>query len=146
MAERNQPATHVSVVVLKGRQLLLVREEKPALHGLWNLPGGHLERGESLLQASQRELVEETHIDAPPTSLVGIYSTPGAVRFVFAADAAGQTPSAGDEILDVRYVDLDELATWPDASLVGPLQMRRVLQDIDSPRRHGLEPFVFMPV
>lgn len=144
MAERNQPAMHVSVVVLRDRQLLIVREEKPALRGLWNLPGGHVERGESLLHAARRELVEETHIDAPPTSLVGIYSTDTAVRFVFATDDFDQVPTAGDEITDVRFVDIDELERWSDNELVGPILMRVVMKDIESGRRHPLDPFVYV--
>jgi len=146
MAERNQPAMHVSVVVLRDRHLVLVREEKPALRGLWNLPGGHVERGESLLHAARRELVEETHIDATPTSLVGIYSTLGAVRFVFAVDGPISEPTAGDEILETCFVPLAELVDWPDAHLVGPTLFRRVLSDIDSPRRYALDPFIFVPV
>src|SRR5262245_43488414 len=108
-----QPLVHVSVAVMDGSRVLLVRETKPDVRGRWNLPGGHIERGESILDAARRELVEETTIRAAPTALVGIYSGPTSIRFVFSLPHDGQVPSAGDEIMEVGFFDLADLRTWP---------------------------------
>ncbi|MCL2589466.1 MAG: NUDIX domain-containing protein [Betaproteobacteria bacterium] len=44
----------------EGRVLLLRRAETGFFDGLYSLPGGHVEQGESILQAAARELEEET--------------------------------------------------------------------------------------
>jgi ADP-ribose pyrophosphatase YjhB (NUDIX family) len=141
-SERKLPAVHVSVAVMDGERLLLVREEKEALRGRWNLPGGHLEVGETVLAGAARELVEETGIVAKPESLVGIYSTAGAHCFVFRVTYAGQAFLAGDEILEARFVGLSELEGWGDEVLVGPALRRRIFADLKSGVGYSLEAFV----
>jgi 8-oxo-dGTP diphosphatase len=49
-----------------GAALLQHRDAKPGLRcaGLWGLPGGHAELGESMLDCARRELLEETEYDA----------------------------------------------------------------------------------
>ena len=53
----------VGVCLLRDREVLLqLRDDKPSIRdpGLWVLPGGHVEEGESLKSAAQREFLEET--------------------------------------------------------------------------------------
>ena len=53
----------ISLIALfnkKGEMLLLMRSDDAHCPGLWSLPGGKLEPGESALAAAQRELLEET--------------------------------------------------------------------------------------
>ena len=56
--------TVVAVVLLRsqGQALLQLRDEKPGLRhaGMWVMPGGHREPGESLEAAGRREFLEET--------------------------------------------------------------------------------------
>lgn len=51
-------------VVRQGRALLVRRHDSGPLAGLWSLPGGHVEWGETLREAALRELREETGIEA----------------------------------------------------------------------------------
>lgn len=47
------------VVVIKDNAVLLVQQRKSSAYGLWSLPGGHVEPGESIEQAVRREAMEE---------------------------------------------------------------------------------------
>ena len=65
-----------------GELLLIERTD----NGLWALPGGAQDLGESVVQAAQREVREETGIEVEITGLSGIYSDP---RHVIAYDNGG---------------------------------------------------------
>jgi 8-oxo-dGTP pyrophosphatase MutT (NUDIX family) len=53
----------------EGRVLLLRRAGTGFFDGLYSLPGGHVEQGESILQAAARELEEETGLQIAPDDL-----------------------------------------------------------------------------
>lgn len=58
------PRPAASAAVFRGDSILLVERGKGAPRGLWSLPGGHVEPGETVLQAAERELLEETSVTA----------------------------------------------------------------------------------
>jgi ADP-ribose pyrophosphatase YjhB (NUDIX family) len=66
------PKLGASACVWRDGHVLLVERAKPPL-GLWSLPGGHVEAGETALDAARRELTEETGITATLTAFVGFY-------------------------------------------------------------------------
>ncbi len=77
---RWKPSVTVAAVIEHGGRYLLVEEHTP--EGLMlNNPAGHLEQGESPLDAVMREALEETTCTFKPTAIVGIYLA----RFVRAA-------------------------------------------------------------
>ncbi|MCA9604150.1 MAG: NUDIX domain-containing protein [Spirochaetaceae bacterium] len=63
----------VSALVWRGRELLLMRRSD---NGLWGLPGGYVEVGESVAEAARREVAEETGWRVVLGRLVGVYSDP----------------------------------------------------------------------
>lgn len=66
------PMTTVAAVIeRKGRFLLVHEQTSDGL--LFNTPAGHLERGETLVEACVREVREETAWEFKPTGLLGIY-------------------------------------------------------------------------
>ncbi len=54
-------------------EILLIRR---ADNALWGLPGGHVEPGESVAQATAREVLEETGFEIEVGRLIGVYSDP----------------------------------------------------------------------
>ena len=126
--DRDRFLIHASVAVHDpAGRVLLVREAKPVNRGRWNLPGGHVDHGETPAAAARREAAEETGLDLPLAGLVGVYTGAQSVRFVFRAEAgAAATPRAGDEILDVRWATWAEVAAYADDEVVEPAMLRAV--------------------
>jgi 8-oxo-dGTP diphosphatase len=65
-----------AVAVDSWRRILLVRRKYPPFKGLFALPGGFVEVGESVEDACRRELMEETGVKAGRLQLIGVYSDP----------------------------------------------------------------------
>lgn len=109
-----------SAVVLGEDGVLLVRRARGAAAGLWSLPGGHIEPGETSALAARREVREETGLDCVIAGQLGdhrlsVASEPGrpAVDYVITVHfgtAAPGTPRAGSDAADARYFPLDALA------------------------------------
>jgi len=72
MTERWKPSATVAAIIEQNGKFLLVEEHTP--EGLrLNNPAGHLDQGESLIQACAREALEETMHSFTPTYLLGVY-------------------------------------------------------------------------
>lgn len=69
---RQFPILGVSACIWRDGQILLVQRAKPPV-GIWALPGGHVDPGETVSDAAHRELLEETGMRAALDTLVGIY-------------------------------------------------------------------------
>ena len=114
--EKPQPVECAGAVVRdEAGRLLLVRRGRPPAAGLWSLPGGRIEAGETPAQAAAREVREETGLDVEIgavliTAIVG----DGMFRVQdFAAKVVGGELHAGDDAAEVRWVDEAELAGLP---------------------------------
>jgi 8-oxo-dGTP pyrophosphatase MutT (NUDIX family) len=92
-----KPNVTVAAVVERDGRFLLVEEQTD--DGVrFNQPAGHLDQGESLLQAVAREALEETAHHFVPRFLVGIYQWPRPagdvtyLRFAFGGEVTGFDP------------------------------------------------------
>jgi len=139
-----RPVITVASVVVRDGAFLLVEEE--TLRGpRLNQPAGHLESGETLIEAAVRETMEETGCRIVPTALVGIYrwQSPDAaatyVRFAFAGDFVAHDPDrALDEgILRALWLDYADLAALRPMHR-SPLVLRCV-DDYCAGLRHPLD-------
>ncbi len=72
---RWKPNVTVAAIVERNQKFLLV-EENADNHIVFNQPAGHLERGESLIEAVKREVLEETAWEFIPQAIVGVYMYP----------------------------------------------------------------------
>jgi 8-oxo-dGTP diphosphatase len=99
----------------RGRLLLIRRGHTPS-RGLWSVPGGRVEPGETEEDAVVREVAEETGLTVTAGVLLGRVRIPaGGVVFTVADFACrpadpGQRPVAGDDADDVAWVDTAGLA------------------------------------
>ncbi|WIX79619.1 NUDIX domain-containing protein [Amycolatopsis carbonis] len=92
----------------QGRLLLIERGHDPG-KGLWSLPGGRVEQGETDTEAVVRELREETGLDVTPHTFVGMVARgPYDIRD-YECTVAGGTLTPGDDADDARWVDSAEL-------------------------------------
>ncbi|MEO9080263.1 MAG: NUDIX hydrolase [Rhodanobacter sp.] len=93
-----RPHVTVACVVADGDRYLMVEEEVSGRLA-WNQPAGHLDDGESLVAAAQRETLEETGWTVELQHLIGVHqwrSTEhgdAVIRFSFAARATSHDPS-----------------------------------------------------
>ena len=99
----------------QGRLLLIKRGHEPGA-GLWSIPGGRIEAGETDAEALVREMQEETGLVVEPGRLLGRVRRPGRDGDVidirdYAATVTGGTLRAGDDAADARWVAAPELAT-----------------------------------
>lgn len=129
---------HASVVVADRGKILLVREGKDdASHGKWNLPGGHVEFGETVAEGAAREALEETGLGVFLTDILAVYTglvreDIRSIRFVFGGHFVRGDPSPGDDILEVAWMTTEEVRRCADDTLVAPHVLRRILDDVDS--------------
>jgi 8-oxo-dGTP diphosphatase len=77
-----RPYLAVSAAIFRDGKVLIVRRARPPAHGLYTLPGGGVELGETLEQAVIREVREETALQIEPIELAGF-------RQAIARDAKG---------------------------------------------------------
>jgi 8-oxo-dGTP diphosphatase len=111
------PAIGVGAVLLdkQNRVLLIKRGTAPAI-GLWSIPGGRLEPGESLADACRREVVEETGIgiELGPIIAVAERAIQGfhyvIIDFLASLKAPGaHTPCTASDVSDARWVPCSRL-------------------------------------
>jgi 8-oxo-dGTP diphosphatase len=99
-AERTYPTRPylaVSAAIFRDGRVLIVRRGRPPAHGLYTLPGGGVELGETLEEAIIREVREETGLEIVPLELVGF-------RQAIVRDAEGR--------VERHYVILPFAARW----------------------------------
>ncbi len=146
-AARWKPNVTVAAVVKRDGRFLLVEEHTP--EGLrLNNPAGHLDAGETLLQAVVRECLEETACVFTPEALLGVYLARRRradgldvtyLRFAFTGSVSAPDPrrALDDGIVRTLWLTPDELRACPERHR-SPLLWRGV-QDHLSGTRWPLE-------
>jgi ADP-ribose pyrophosphatase YjhB (NUDIX family) len=107
------PCVGVIVTDGQGRLLMIKRGHEPGA-GLWSIPGGRIEPGETDAEAVIREMLEETSLAVEVDRLIGRVQRPGLNGAVidirdYAATVTGGTLRPGDDAADARWVAPGEL-------------------------------------
>jgi len=139
-----KPSVTVAAIVEHDGRFLLV-EEHTTRGQLYNQPAGHLDPGESLLQAVARETLEETACAFEPTGLLGVYQYHSSaddvtyIRFAFTGRITGPEPGRPLDtgILRAVWLTPDEIRSVT-ARHRSPLVMR-CIDDYLAGRRFPLD-------
>ena len=120
------PHIGVGVLLIRNNTLLLVKRKYNPDAGYWSIPGGHLDLGEKVKIAAEREALEETGFKVQVTKLAGIidkimYDKRGKIEYhyvlinYFVKQIEGdphQPPKADDDALAAKFVPFDELKNY----------------------------------
>lgn len=114
------------VVIQQDDKCLLIQEGGGGNRGLWSLPGGHVDEGETLDAAAVRECAEEAGVGVElikkldpriltPSEYSGISTNSEKVHevHIFYAKYLTGVPTPGIEELAVRWVDVNEINKLP---------------------------------
>jgi ADP-ribose pyrophosphatase YjhB (NUDIX family) len=92
-----RPFLAVSAAIIRDGRVLIVRRARAPAHGVYTLPGGVVELGETLEEAIVREVMEETALEIEPVGLAGY-------RQAISRDAGGK--------IERHFVILPFAARW----------------------------------
>lgn len=120
------PVPAVGAVVVRGGAVLLVRRARAPSRGVWAVPGGRVELGETLAEAAEREVREETGVRVRAGEPVWSFDSvvrdsQGRIAFHYVivdllADYVAGEPRARDDALAACWVrpgDLRGMAVSP---------------------------------
>jgi len=116
-----RPIAGVGVVVFRNEEVLLVKRKKDPYKGQWCIPGGKQRLGETVTQATRRELMEETGVEVNELTLIDVIDIivpdeEGKILYHYiVADyrahwLSGEC-SPGDDAQDVQWFNLNKLGS-----------------------------------
>jgi 8-oxo-dGTP diphosphatase len=115
---RELPRVGVGAIVIRDGRILLVKRGSSPGKGLWAPPGGLVELGETVREAAEREILEETGIAIRAKEAFYTFDfidrdKDGKIKYHyviidFLADYLGGEPKAADDVSDARWVSPDE--------------------------------------
>jgi ADP-ribose pyrophosphatase len=112
--DQKQPIAGIGAVVIHNNQALLVKRAKPPKQGLWCIPGGKIQYGETLQQAAEREIKEETGITIKAGDPVYVFDLieEGNFHYIIIdllAEYISGTLQAGDDAMDAKWFSLENI-------------------------------------
>jgi ADP-ribose pyrophosphatase YjhB (NUDIX family) len=116
----DRPYLAVSAAIIRDGKVLVARRARGPALGVWTMPGGVVEAGETLVEALKREIMEETGMTIEPVALAGhrevLVREDGGrlsrhfVILCFASRWIAGEPTLNDELDDARWLRPSELA------------------------------------
>jgi 8-oxo-dGTP diphosphatase len=113
------PNIGVGGILFNGRQILLIKRNQAPAQGLWSVPGGRLEPGESLIEACKREFHEETGLDVSVRQIAAVVERQlEGFHYVIIdfcvelLDPDNLIPVAQSDVLEAAWVSLDDLCHY----------------------------------
>ncbi len=105
------------VVIKQEGKYLLVQEKQPKAYGLWNLPAGRVDVGDTIEQTAIKEAKEESGYDVELVRKIGIFQNDAteAVKHAFEAKIiGGELKFPEDELLDAKWFTIEEIENMKD--------------------------------
>ena len=101
------------------QQVLLIKRNQAPAKGLWSIPGGRLEPGESLVEACRREIYEETNLDVEVKHIVAVVDRQlEGFHYVIIdywvqlVDEEKCFPVAQSDVAEAKWISLDDLGLY----------------------------------
>ncbi len=114
-----RPIVGIGAVIARDGLVLLARRGSEPGRNKWSVPGGLVELGETVEETIVREVKEETNLDVEVDSLVDVVNNlvrdaEGKLRYHFVildffAKVKGGSLRAGSDLLEVKWVPLDQV-------------------------------------
>ena len=118
---------------------LLIKERKEKYYGMYNLPAGHLEENELLIDGAKREIKEETGYDVDVKGIIQIGSTEKFTSFIFYCEITPiQESCNSDEIMSVEWLSFDEIKNISD-KLRSPELILDAIERVDDNKIYPLD-------
>ncbi len=137
------PHVGVGALLIRDKNLLLIKRKYHPDAGYWSIPGGHLNLGERVEDAALRETEEETGFKTRINGLAGIINKimrddEGKIEYHYVLlnyfveqieEAADKEPIANDDALDAKFVPFNELKNYElTSSLIELLKNLKLYQ------------------
>ncbi len=108
------PVPAAGVILTRDNNVLLVKRKFEPRAGMWSLPAGFMEYGETVEETAVRELKEETNLDVKLIRLFGVYTgcddpRNQAVLIMYEGSILGGELRPGDDASEVHFFPLDDL-------------------------------------
>ena len=129
------PLNVVGTVPVWGEQVLLCRRNIEPRHGMWTLPAGFMELGESTAEGALRETIEEAGANVQMQELFSVLNVVrvGQVHFFYRARMLDTTLNPGPESIEARLFREDEIP-WDQLAF---RTVRQTLELFFEDRRRG---------
>lgn len=124
-----------SVSIISEDEVLIIKESKPTAIDKWNFPSGRIEYGEDILDAAQREVKEETGLEVKLTGSTGVYNFVSTTKdqvilFHFIGEVAGGSLQLEEEIIDSKWIKLNDPAKFDNENFREPLVVKQIIDNI----------------
>ncbi|HDK7167461.1 TPA: NUDIX domain-containing protein [Clostridium botulinum] len=121
MGQAKEICPGVAIVIFNDKKQILLQKRSDV--GLWGIPSGHVEPGETVINAAIREVFEETGLHVKVARFIGVYSDPKSQIFEYpdgrithfvtccfeAKIIGGEISCESSETLDLKFFPIDEL-------------------------------------
>ena len=133
--------------VVKDNKILMVKEAKKICYGQWNFPAGKVEENELITDAAIREVYEETNCKVKLTGVLPISTIifpdgETAILIEFTADIIEENIKFdANEILDVKWIDIEEVKNMSERELRGYDTSIQLIKDFENKKVYPIEIF-----
>lgn len=105
----------MDAIIQNSSSILLIKRSKDPYKNQFALPGGFVNKGETIEEAIKREVYEETSLEVHPIDILGVYSDPKRdprghmMTVVFIVLVIRGNPSAGDDAKEISWIPIEKI-------------------------------------